>query len=203
GQKKTIVEKVYELKVEGKNDLIDKKSMYLSEYADAVEDIMNAAYEQQEGEFGRLDEKIKQLIPVWKEEIQAEYDKKIQERQLKLEEDKNNREREELALRNREQQAQEMKTNEKIRELQNLVEDLNDKLIKSYAGTGQLPPQSMYMYQPVQPVPQPVYMYQQQPVPQPAQQPVQPQPMQQPVQQPQSESSPHRRRKLFEHWYKQ
>ncbi|PFU37180.1 hypothetical protein COK88_31430, partial [Bacillus cereus] len=171
--------------------------------ADAVEDIMNEAYEQQEGEFGRLDEKIKQLIPVWKEEIQAEYDKKIQDRQLKLEEDKNNREREELALRNREQQAQEMKNNEKIRELQNLVEDLNDKLIKAYAGTGQLPPQSMYMYQPVQPVPQPVYMYQQQPVPQPAQQPVQPQPMQQPVQQPQSESSPHRRRKLFEHWYKQ
>ncbi|HFK1488841.1 TPA: hypothetical protein ACGXMX_004941 [Bacillus cereus] len=202
-QKKAIVEKVYELKVEGKNDLIDKKSMYLSEYADAVEDIMNAAYEQQEGEFGRLDEKIKQLIPVWKEEIQAEYDKKIQERQLKLEEDKNNREREELALRNREQQAQETKNNEKIRELQNLVEDLNDKLIKAYAGTGQLPPQSMYMYQPVQPVPQPVYMYQQQPVPQPAQQPVQPQPMQQPVQQPQKESSPHRRRKLFEHWYKQ
>ncbi|HDR6259340.1 TPA: hypothetical protein QCU36_005099 [Bacillus cereus] len=202
-QKKTIVEKVYELKVEGKNNLIDKKSMYLSEYADAVEDIMNEAYEQQEGEFGRLDEKIKQLIPVWKEEIQAEYDKKIQDRQLKLEEDKNNREREELALRNREQQAQEMKNNEKIRELQNLVEDLNDKLIKAYAGTGQLPPQSMYMYQPVQPVPQPVYMYQQQPVPQPAQQPVQPQPMQQPVQQQQTESSPHRRRKLFEHWYKQ
>ncbi|MEC3195690.1 hypothetical protein P9Z84_23790 [Bacillus cereus] len=202
-QKKAIVEKVYELKVEGKNDLIDKKSMFLSEYANAVEDIMNAAYEQQEGEFGRLDEKIKQLIPVWKEEIQAEYDKKIQERQLKLEEDKNNREREELALRNREQQAQETKNNEKIRELQNLVEDLNDKLIKAYAGTGQLPPQSMYMYQPVQPVPQPVYMYQQQPVPQPAQQPVQPQPMQQPVQQPQKESSPHRRRKLFEHWYKQ
>ncbi|MFJ5746740.1 hypothetical protein ACQKNT_24980 [Bacillus cereus] len=198
-QKKAIVEKVYELKVEGKNDLIDKKSMYLSEYADAVEDIMNEAYEQQEGEFGRLDEKIKQLIPVWKEEIQAEYDKKIQDRQLKLEEDKNNREREELALRNREQQAQEMKNNEKIRELQNLVEDLNDKLIKAYAGTGQLPPQSMYMYQPVQPVPQPVYMYQQQP----AQQPVQPQQMQQPVPQPQTESSPHRRRKLFEHWYKQ
>ncbi|WPU78185.1 hypothetical protein SNE23_29935 (plasmid) [Bacillus sp. RA(2023)] len=202
-QKKAIVEKVYELKIEGKNDLIDKKSMYLSEYADAVEDIMNAAYEQQEGEFVRLDEKIKQLIPVWKEEIQAEYDKEIKERQLKLEEDKNNREREELALRNREQQAQETKNNEKIRELQNLVEELNDKLIKSYAGKGQLPPQSMYMYQPVQPVPQPVYMYQQQPIPQPAQQPVQPQPtqqpvMQQPVYQPQSEVTPKKRGKLFD-----
>lgn len=203
GQKKTIVEKVYDLKIESKNDLIDKKGMYLSEYAGAVEDIMNAAYEQQEGEFVRLDEQIKQLIPVWKEEIQAEYDKKIQERQLKLEEDKNNREREELALRNREQQAQEMKNNEKIRELQNLVEDLNDKLIKSYSGTGQLPPQSMYMYQPVQPVPQPVYMYQQQPVSQPAQQPFQPQPtqqpvMQQPVYQPQSEVTPKKRGKLFD-----
>ncbi|MGH0686066.1 hypothetical protein [Bacillus mycoides] len=203
GQRKANIEKVYELKVEGKKELIDKKSMYVSEFTDAVEDIMNAAYEQQEGEFIRLDDQIKQLIPLWKEEIQAEYDKKIQERQLKLEEDKNNREREELALRNREQQAHEMKNNEKIRELQNLVEELNDKLIKSYAGTGQLPPQSMYMYQPVQPVPQPVFMYQQQPVqppvqPQAAQQPV----MQQPVQ-PQTESSPQKRRRLFENWYKQ
>ncbi|EJQ72438.1 hypothetical protein [Bacillus toyonensis] len=202
GQRKATIEKVYELKVEGKNELIDKKSMYVSEYADSVEDIMNAAYEQQEGEFIRLDDQIKQLTPLWKEEIQAEYDKKIQERQLKLEEDKNNREREELALRNREQQAQEMKNNEKIRELQNLVEELNDKLIKSYAGTGQLPPQSMYMYQPVQPVQQPVFMYQQ-----PVQQPVQPQVTQQPVMQqpvqPQTENSPQKRRRLFESWFKQ
>lgn len=202
-QRKATIEKVYELKVEGKNELIDKKSMYVSEYADSVEDIMNAAYEQQEGEFIRLDDQIKQLTPLWKEEIQAEYDKKIQERQLKLEEDKNNREREELALRNREQQAQEMKNNEKIRELQNLVEELNDKLIKSYAGTGQLPPQSMYMYQPVQPVPQPVFMYQQQPVQQPVQTQVTQQPVMQQAVQPQTENSPQKRRRLFESWFKQ
>lgn len=201
GQKKMIIEKCYELKVEGKNELIDKKSMYVSEFTDAVEDIMNAAYEQQEERFTSLESEIKDLTPVWKEEIQAEHDKKMEERQLRIKEDKTKLEQDTLALEQRKQQALEVKRSERESELLKLVEDLKDQLIKAHGNTGQQPQQPILMYQ--QPVmQQPVYMYPQQPV----QQPVQPQPTQQPVMQqpmqPQTENSPQRRRKLFEHWYK-
>ena len=201
-QKKMIVEKCYELKVEGKNELIDKKSMYVSEYTDAVEDIMNAAYEQQEEQFTSIENEIKELTPVWKEEIQAEHDKKMEERQLRIKEDKTKLEQDTLALEQRKQQALEVKRSERESELLKLVEDLKDQLIKAHGNTGQQPQQQMYMYaQPVQPVvqQQPVYMYQQ-PVMQ--QQPIQPQAAQQPVMPSQAESNPKKRRSLLEFWYK-
>lgn len=201
-QKKMIVEKCYELKVEGKNELIDKKSMYVSEYTDAVEDIMNAAYEQQEEQFTSIENEIKELTPVWKEEIQAEHDKKMEERQLRIKEDKTKLEQDTLALEQRKQQALEVKRSERESELLKLVEDLKDQLIKAHGNTGQQPQQQMYMYAPpVQPVvqQQPVYMYQQ-PVMQ--QQPIQPQAAQQPVMPSQTESNPKKRRSLLEFWYK-
>lgn len=201
-QKKMIVEKCYELKVEGKNELIDKKSMYVSEYTDAVEDIMNAAYEQQEEQFTSIENEIKELTPVWKEEIQAEHDKKMEERQLRIKEDKTKLEQDTLALEQRKQQALEVKRSERESELLKLVEDLKDQLIKAHGNTGQQPQQQMYMYaQPVQPVvqQQPVYMYQQ-PVMQ--QQPIQPQAAQQPVMPSQAESNSKKRRSLLEFWYK-
>ncbi|MFF2884756.1 hypothetical protein [Bacillus toyonensis] len=202
GQRKMIVEKCYELKVEGKNELIDKKSMYVSEYTDAVEDIMNAAYEQQEEQFTSIENEIKDLTPVWKEEIQAEHDKKMEDRQLRIKEDKTKLEQDTLALEQRKQQALEVKRSERESELLKLVEDLKDQLIKAHGNTGQQPQQQMYMYAPpLQPVvqQQPVYMYQQ-PVMQ--QQPIQPQAAQQPVMPSQTESNPKKRRSLFEFWYK-
>ncbi|MGA4465955.1 hypothetical protein ACPA2L_25455 [Bacillus bombysepticus] len=201
-QKKMIVEKCYELKVEGKTELIDKKSMYVSEYTDAVEDIMNAAYEQQEEQFTSIENEIKELTPVWKEEIQAEHDKKMEERQIRIKEDKTKLEQDTLALEQRKQQALEVKRSERESELLKLVEDLKDQLIKAHGNTGQQPQQQMYMYAPpVQPVvqQQPVYMYQQ-PVMQ--QQPIQPQAAQQPVMPSQTESNPKKRRSLLEFWYK-
>lgn len=199
-QKKMIVEKCYELKVEGKNELIDKKSMYVSEYTDAVEDIMNAAYEQQEEQFTSIENEIKDLTPVWKEEIQAEHDKKMEERQLRIKEDKTKLEQDTLALEQRKQQALEVKRSERESELLKLVEDLKDQLIKAHGNTGQQPQQPMYMYAPpLQPVvqQQPVYMYQQ-----PVQQPIQPQAAQQPVMPSQTESNPKKRGSLFDFWYK-
>ncbi|KIP26990.1 hypothetical protein [Bacillus thuringiensis] len=198
-QKKAIVEKVYELKIEGKNDLIDKKSMYVSEYTDAVEDIMNAAYEQQEVQFTSIENEIKELTPVWKEEIQAEHDKKMEERQLRIKEDKTKLEQDTLALEQRKQQALEVKRSERESELLKLVEDLKDQLIKAHGNTGQQPQQQMYMYAPPVVQQQPVYMYQQ-PVMQ--QQPIQPQAAQQPVMPSQTESNPKKRRSLLEFWYK-
>ncbi|MEB8995355.1 hypothetical protein P4H81_31350 [Bacillus cereus] len=198
-QKKAIVEKVYELKIEGKNDLIDKKSMYVSEYTDAVEDIMNAAYEQQEVQFTSIENEIKELTPVWKEEIQAEHDKKMEERQLRIKEDKTKLEQDTLALEQRKQQALEVKRSERESELLKLVEDLKDQLIKAHGNTGQQPQQQMYMYAPPVVQQQPVYMYQQ-PVIQ--QQPIQPQAAQQPVMPSQTESNPKKRRSLLEFWYK-
>ncbi|QUW39860.1 hypothetical protein [Bacillus cereus] len=201
GQRKMIVEKCYELKVEGKNELIDKKSMYVSEYTDAVEDIMNAAYEQQEEQFTSIENEIKDLTPVWKEEIQAEHDKKMEDRQLRIKEDKTKLEQDTLALEQRKQQALEVKRSERESELLKLVEDLKDQLIKAHGNTGQQPQQQMYMYAPpLQPVvQQPVYMYQQ-PVMQ--QQPIQPQAAQQPVMPSQTESNPKKRGSLFDFWYK-
>ncbi|MCU5651602.1 hypothetical protein OCB00_26045 [Bacillus cereus] len=199
-QKKMIVEKCYELKVEGKNELIDKKSMYVSEYTDAVEDIMNAAYEQQEVQFTSIENEIKELTPVWKEEIQAEHDKKMEERQLRIKEDKTKLEQDTLALEQRKQQALEVKHSERESELLKLVEDLKDQLIKAHGNTGQQPQQPMYMYAPpLQPVvqQQPVYMYQQ-----PVQQPIQQQAAQQPVMPSQTESNPKKRGSLFDFWYK-
>lgn len=95
-----------------------------------------------------------------------------------------------------------MKTSARERELLNIIDELNDRVIKAYAGTGQMPQQPMYMYAPpMQPVQQPVYMYQQQqPVMQ--QQPMQPQAAQQPVMPSQPESNPEKRRNLFDFWYK-
>ncbi|HDR4368608.1 TPA: hypothetical protein QCP64_005104 [Bacillus cereus] len=198
-QKKMIVEKCYELKVEGKTELIDKKSMYVSEYTDAVEDIMNAAYEQQEVQFTSIENEIKELTPVWKEEIQAEHDKKMEERQLRIKEDKTKLEQDTLALEQRKQKALEVKRSERESELLKLVEDLKDQLIKAHGNTGQQPQQPMYMYAPpLQPVvQQPVYMYQQ-----PVQQPIQQQAAQQPVMPSQTESNPKKRGSLFDFWYK-
>lgn len=206
-QRKMIVEKCYELKVEGKNELIDKKSMYVSEFTDAVEDIMNAAYEQQEERFTSLEGEIKDLTPVWKEEIQAEHDKKMEERQLRIKEDKTKLEQDTLALEQRKQQALEVKRSERESELLKLVEELKDQLIKAHGNTGQQPQQPILMYQQPMMQQQPVYVYPQAqyPTTQQAQQPMmqQQQPVQQPVQQPQTENSPQKRRRLFENWYKQ
>jgi hypothetical protein len=207
-QETSLHEKAYELKIEANKLLIDKKNGILADFSSALEDIMNAAFESQESEMKDLQDYMNQLIPGWKEEIHAEYDKEMQERKLKLEEDKNRLEQEALLLEKRKQEAVEMKTSGRERELLNIIDELNDRVIK-YAGNGQIPQQQpVFMYpQAMQPVQQqPVFMYQQpvqQPVhPQTAQQPIMQQPaMQQPVQ-PQPQSSPEKRRNLFDRWYK-
>ncbi|MEB9506464.1 hypothetical protein P4J13_21250 [Bacillus anthracis] len=209
-QDTSLHEKTYELKMDAYKMLIDKKNELLADFSGSLEDIMNAAFESQESEMKYLQECIGQLVPEWKEEIQAERDKEMEERKLKLEEEKSKREQAELALRQREQDAKEMKTSDREREYLNIIEDLKGKLVTAHSqmGTGQMPPQQpMYMYAPpVQPVvqQQPVFMYQQ-PVmqQQPVQQPMQPQAAQQPVMQSQAESNPEKRRKLFDFWYKE
>lgn len=201
-KEKSLHEKAYDLKLEANKLLIDKKNELLADFVGALEDIMNAASESQESQLKDLQAYMNQLIPEWREEIQAEHDKEMENRKLKLEEEKNRLEQEALILEQRKQEALEMKTSARERELLNIIDELNDRVIKAYAGTGQMPQQPMYMYAPpMQPVQQPVYMYQQQqPVMQ--QQPMQPQAAQQPVMPLQPESNPEKRRNLFDFWYK-
>ncbi|MCU5725153.1 hypothetical protein OCF66_09075 [Bacillus toyonensis] len=185
-KRKATLEKVYELKVEGKKELIDKKNEYLSDSIEMTEQIMNAANEQQEVGFAVLEDKIKQLIPEWKEEIQAEHDKEMKERQLKIEEEKNRIEVEALNLQQRKEEAKEVRSNDREQKLLNIIEDLKEKLLKAHANPEQQPVQQPVMMYP-QPVQQPVYMYQQ-----PVQQaPIQPQ---QPVMQQQTKTSTKKRR---------
>ncbi|ARJ25710.1 hypothetical protein B7492_32235 (plasmid) [Bacillus mycoides] len=185
-KRKATLEKVYELKVEGKKELIDKKNEYLSDSIEMTEQIMNAANEQQEVGFVVLEDKIKQLIPEWKEEIQAEHDKEMKERQLKIEEEKNRIEIEALNLQQRKEEAKEVRSNDREQKLLNIIEDLKEKLLKAHANPEQQPLQQPVMMYP-QPVQQPVYMYQQ-----PVQQaPIQPQ---QPVMQQQTTTSTKKRR---------
>lgn len=203
-KEKSLHEKAYDLKLEANKLLIDKKNELLADFVGALEDIMNAASESQESQLKDLQAYMNQLIPEWREEIQAEHDKEMENRKLKLEEEKNRLEQEALILEQRKQEALEMKTSARERELLNIIDELNDRVIKAYAGTGQMPQQPMYMYTPpMQPVQQPVYMYQQ-PVmqQQPVQQPIQPQAAQQPVMPSQSENNPEKRRNLFDFWYK-
>ncbi|EJR50074.1 hypothetical protein IIO_06387 [Bacillus cereus VD115] len=205
-QDKSLHEKTYELKIEANKLLIDKKNEILADFSGALEDIMNAASESQDSEMKNLQDYMDQLIPEWKEEIQAEHDKEMQERKLKLEEEKSRLDKEALLLEQRKQEALEMKKSDRERELLDIIDDLNDRVVKAYAGTGQMPPQQqMYMYAPpLQPVvqQQPVYMYQQPVMQQSVQQPIQPQAAQQPVMPSQTESNPKKRRSLFEFWYK-
>lgn len=185
-KRKATLEKVYELKVEGKKELIDKKNEYLSDSIEMTEQIMNAANEQQEVGFAVLEDKIKQLIPEWKEEIQAEHDKEMKERQLKIEEEKNRIEVEALNLQQRKEEAKEVRSNDREQKLLSIIEDLKEKLLKAHANPEQQPLQQPVMMYP-QPVQQPVYMYQQ-----PVQQaPIQPQ---QPVMQQQTKTSTKKRR---------
>lgn len=185
-KRKATLEKVYELKVEGKKELIDKKNEYLSDSIEMTEQIMNAANEQQEVGFAVLEDKIKQLIPEWKEEIQAEHDKEMKERQLKIEEEKNRIEVEALNLQQRKEEAKEVRSNDREQKLLNIIEDLKEKLLKAHANPEQQQLQQPVMMYP-QPVQQPVYMYQQ-----PVQQaPIQPQ---QPVMQQQTKTSTKKRR---------
>ncbi|TPV39609.1 hypothetical protein [Bacillus dicomae] len=181
-KRKATTEKVYELKIAGKNELIDKKNEYLSDSIEMTEQIMNDANEQQEVRFAVLENEIHQLTPVWKEEIQEEYQKNREERELKLKEDQHKVEREELAFKQRKQEVLEMKSSERERELLDIIEDLKDKLVKAHTHTGQQPQQQpVIMYQ--QPVQQPIVMYQQ---------PVQQQPtmQQQPVQESATQQKP-------------
>ncbi|AZJ24380.1 hypothetical protein CT694_33350 (plasmid) [Bacillus wiedmannii bv. thuringiensis] len=184
-KRKATLEKVYELKVEGKKELIDKKNEYLSDSIEVTEQIMNAANEQQEERFAVLEGQIKQLTPVWKEEIQEEHHKNMEERELKLKENQHKVEKEELAFKQRKQEALEMKNSERERELLDIIEDLKDKLVKAHTHTGQQPQQPVFMYQ--QPVQQPIVMYQQ-PVQQPTVQP------QEPAMQQQTKTSTKKRR---------
>ncbi|MBY0133444.1 hypothetical protein H0177_24670 [Bacillus cereus] len=185
-KKKATLEKVYELKVEGKKELIDKKKEYLSDSIEMTEQIMNAANEQQEVGFAVLEDKIKQLIPEWKEEIQAEHDKEMKERQLKIEEEKNRIEIEALNLQQRKEEAKEVRSNDREQKLLNIIEDLKEKLLKAHANPEQQPPQQPVMMY-TQPVQQPIVMYQQ-PVQQPTMQP------QQPAMQQQTKTSTKKRR---------
>ncbi|MGI8362919.1 hypothetical protein [Bacillus cereus] len=185
-KKKATLEKVYELKVEGKKELIDKKNEYLSDSIEMTEQIMNAANEQQEVGFAVLEDKMKQLIPEWKEEIQAEHDKEMKERQLKIEEEKNRIEIEALNLQQIKEEAKEVRSNDREQKLLNIIEDLKEKLLKAHANPEQQPPQQpVMMYS--QPVQQPIVMYQQ-PVQQPTMQP------QQPAMQQQTKTSTKKRR---------
>ncbi|PGM17239.1 hypothetical protein [Bacillus thuringiensis] len=193
-KRKVTSEKVYDLKIEGKKELIDKKNEYLSDSIELTEQIMNDANKQQEVRFAVLEDEMKQLIPEWKEEIQAERISEQEKQRQEMEREKLELEKQALHLQMRNQEGAEKKDKERIRELQNIIEDLTDKLQKSYhAGLGQQPPQPVYQ-QPVYMYQQPVYqqpMYQQ-PVQQPAMQP------QQPVTQQPTKKTPKERSSLFE-----
>ncbi|HFT5903691.1 TPA: hypothetical protein ACGSMF_004866 [Bacillus cereus] len=193
-ERKTTSEKLYELKVEGKKELIDEKNGYLSDFIERIENLMNTVNEQQEMELTILENEIQQLIPEWKEEIQAERISEQEKQRQEMEREKLELEKQALHLQMRNQEGAEKKDKERIRELQNIIEDLTDKLQKSYhAGLGQQPPQPVYQ-QPVYMYQQPVYqqpMYQQ-PVQQPAMQP------QQPVTQQPTKKTPKERSSLFE-----
>ncbi|AHE93224.2 TPA: hypothetical protein QCP22_005117 [Bacillus anthracis] len=167
-KRKTTSEKSYELKVEGKKELIDEKNGYLSDFIERIENLMNTVNEQQEMELTILENEIQQLTPEWKEEIQAERISEQEKQRQEMEREKLELEKQALHLQMRNQEGAEKKDKERIRELQNIIEDLTDKLQKSYhAGLGQQPPQPMYQ-QPVyqQPMYQQPTMQPQEPAPQ-------------------------------------
>lgn len=183
-QKQKMQEKVYDLKMDAKKELIDKKNESLSHFANTIEDLMNMAFKEQQEALSRLQGEIEILVPVWAQEIESERNSEHEKQRQEIERERLELEKQALNLQVRNQEGAERKDKERIRELQNIIEDLTDKLQKSYnSGMGQHPQPQMYQ--------QPVYMYQQpmyqQPMqPQPAtQQPMTQQPMMQQTPQPQ------------------
>ncbi|PFE71497.1 hypothetical protein CN316_09935 [Bacillus cereus] len=196
-RKQALQEKVYELKLNAKNKLIDDKNESVSHFANTIEDLMNVAFKSQQDELSRIEEDIEIKTLTWKKEIETEKEQELEQQRLQLE-------KQELHLKTRKHEDEVNKGQDKetIRILEDQLYVLTNKLNKAYAGFGQPQTEQQPMYQqPAMQQPamqQPVYqqpMYQQpmyqhaQSVQQPMyQQPVQQQPMYQqvmPEQQPQ------------------
>ncbi|MEC2256271.1 MULTISPECIES: hypothetical protein [Bacillus] len=178
-QKQKMEEKIHNLKLDAKKELIDKKNEALSHFANTIEDLMNMAFKEQQEELSRLQGEIENLIPIWAQEIEAERNSEHEKQRQEIERERLELEKQALHLQMRSQEGAEKKDKERIRELQNIIEDLTDKLQKSYnTGMGQHPQPQMYQ--------QPVYMYQQ-PV---YQQPMQPMQPQSAAQQPMMQQTP-------------
>ncbi|HFT5903568.1 TPA: hypothetical protein ACGSMF_004741 [Bacillus cereus] len=178
-QKQKMEEKIHNLKLDAKKELIDKKNEALSHFANTIEDLMNMAFKEQQEELSRLQGEIENLIPIWAQEIEAERNSEHEKQRQEIERERLELEKQALHLQMRSQEGVEKKDKERIRELQNIIEDLTDKLQKSYnTGMGQHPQPQMYQ--------QPVYMYQQ-PV---YQQPMQPMQPQSAAQQPMMQQTP-------------
>ncbi|PEM44108.1 hypothetical protein [Bacillus wiedmannii] len=181
-QKQKMEEKIHNLKLDAKKELIDKKNEALSHFANTIEDLMNMAFKEQQEELSRLQGEIETLVPVWAQEIEAERNSEHEKQRQEIERERLELEKQALNLQVKNQEGAEKKDKERIRELQNIIEDLTDKLQKSYNnGMGQSPQPQMYQ--------QPVYMYQQ-PVYQQPMQPIQPMQPQSAVQQPMMQQTP-------------
>ncbi|MGF9938863.1 hypothetical protein ABEX73_13135 [Bacillus anthracis] len=181
-QKQKMEEKIHSLKLDAKKELIDKKNEALSHFANTIEDLMNMAFKEQQEELSRLQGEIESLVPVWAQEIEAERNSEHEKQRQEIERERLELEKQALNLQVKNQEGAEKKDKERIRELQNIIEDLTDKLQKSYnTGMGQHPQPQMYQ--------QPVYMYQQ-PVYQQPMQPMQPMQPQSAAQQPMMQQTP-------------
>ncbi|MEF8679119.1 UNVERIFIED_CONTAM: hypothetical protein ORM23_03275 [Bacillus cereus] len=181
-QKQKMEEKIYNLKLDAKKELIDKKNEALSHFANTIEDLMNMAFKEQQEELSRLQGEIENLVPIWAQEIEAERNSEHEKQRQEIERERLELEKQALNLQVKNQEGAEKKDKERIRELQNIIEDLTDKLQKSYnTGLGQHPQPQMYQ--------QPVYMYQQ-PVYQQPMQPMQPMQPQSAAQQPMMQQTP-------------
>ncbi|EJQ35327.1 hypothetical protein IEE_05545, partial [Bacillus cereus BAG5X1-1] len=172
-RKQAIQEKVYELKLNAKNKLIDDKNESLSHFAKTLEDLMNVAFISQQDELSRIEEDIEIKTLTWRKEIETEKEQELEQQRLQLE-------KQELHLKTRKHEDAVNKGQDKetIRVLEEQLYVLTDKLNKAYAGFGQPQSAQQPMYQQAQSVQQPMY---QQPA---MQQPMYQQPaMQQPVMQ--------------------
>ncbi|MRR77295.1 hypothetical protein EKU37_28915, partial [Bacillus anthracis] len=112
-KRKTTSEKSYELKVEGKKELIDEKNGYLSDFIERIENLMNTVNEQQEMELTILENEIQQLTPEWKEEIQAERISEQEKQRQEMEREKLELEKQALHLQMRNQEGAEKKDKER------------------------------------------------------------------------------------------
>lgn len=181
-KQKSIQEKAYEMKLALRNRLGAKKSESLSYYLATVENLMNAAFHQQQIYIKNIQDEIESFSPKWMAEIREEEKANIERKELEL------RERE-IALNERRDNPSPKVKEEKhedatINELREQIQAQQRQLNQVYGQTQQ----QMYhqaTYQQPQPMQQPMQqpIYQQ---PQPMYQ--QPQPQQYPISQGQESS---------------
>ncbi|PEF45160.1 hypothetical protein CON22_17920 [Bacillus cereus] len=81
---KLLSDKVYELKRNIQTDLVDKRNETLSKHAYVIEALMDKAFVSQQQALKEIELQIKEMTPIWLQEIKTEKDAELQEKELKI-----------------------------------------------------------------------------------------------------------------------